>query len=70
PRSADAERQERLLLPGRVELATVASAFLSGALVGRHAPSAAGVVGSWGCGHAGRGCGVGGIGVVAEASLG
>lgn len=48
PRSAEAERQERLLLPGRVELATVASAFLSGALVGRHEPSAAGEVGSRG----------------------
>lgn len=36
PRGEDGERQERLLLPGRVELATVASAFLSGALVARH----------------------------------
>lgn len=36
PRGEDAERGERLLLPSRVELATVASAFLSGALVARH----------------------------------
>lgn len=43
PRGEDGERQERLLLPGRVELATVASAFLSGALVARMAGEPASV---------------------------
>lgn len=44
PRGEDGERQERLLLPGRVELATIAAAFLSGALVARDAGQSAAAV--------------------------